>query len=98
MTAATELTAADPSVQRCDSCDAPIFWAQNLRTGKPGPIDAAVSDAGNILLFRRKSEGRQKFYRVLSGDDLIQARLEDKPLHTSHFATCPNAQQHRGQR
>lgn len=87
-----------PSVQHCGSCGAPVHWAQNLRTAKPSPIDAETSANGNILLFRRQSEGRHKYFRVLSGDELAEARLEGKPLHTSHFVTCPNSEQHRRSR
>ncbi len=88
----------------CKSCSAPIFWAQLLdeagrrvRTEsgrmKAMPVNAQPDPAGNVVLFHREGEGI--VCRVLR-------RGEEPPpgarLRTSHFATCPNANQHRRSR
>lgn len=97
----------------CSSCSAPIFWAQILesstdprdgsvvwvRAKKPDgrykamPVNAQPDPAGNVVLFRRSGEGI--VCRVLK-------KGEEPPpsakLRTSHFATCPNAHEHRRKR
>jgi hypothetical protein len=67
----------------CRSCGAAIIWAVT-ETGKRMPVDAIPSDAGNILL----ADG----IAVIAKNDDTAA---DNELHTSHFATCPHAAQHR---
>lgn len=77
---ARERMAADQErTSRCRSCNAEIIWAVTA-TGKRMPVDAAPSANGNIHL-----EG-------------TTAIVLDEPVdgaRTSHFATCPNADQHR---
>lgn len=75
-----------PSVQHCE-CGAEIYWARNDRSGKVAPIDAPTSADGTIKLFRR-AESRAKFFRVLTGRTLAEARGKGIPLHTSHAKTC----------
>lgn len=79
----------------CDSCGAPIIWRVGEETKrnpqpKPNPIDAAPnSEKGNILLLENNR------YRVIGKNDLEKAKKLNYILYTSHFATCPNARQHR---
>ena len=88
----------------CSSCGAPVLWAQILDDHgqrvkrddgrmRSMPVDAEPSPAGNVVLFERPGEGI--VCRVLRRGE--QPRAGEK-LRTSHFATCPNAPQHRRSR
>ena len=72
-------------MSRCTSCGAEILWIKTER-GKLAPVDA-------------KSEKRfvlDPLAARLAPDAPPQARLVD--TFVSHFATCPNAAQHRKDR
>lgn len=60
---------------RCKACDAPIIWAET-ENGNRIPLDA-------------KSEKRFVLGREGSWGDTKVAAMKD--TYTSHFATCPNA-------
>lgn len=75
----------------CRSCGAAILWARTERD-KPIPLDAEPDPAGRIVF--------------VSGDTVRVLRKDEEPpshalvprkgqRYTSHFATCPNAEQHR---
>lgn len=66
----------------CRSCGAPIIWAIT-ENGKRMPLDAEPAERPTGV-FRLEP----------SGDDLI-ARRPIEQVYISHFATCPNADQHR---
>lgn len=71
-------------MSRCKSCGAAIVWARTIG-GKRMPVDAEPSAGGSV---------------VLHGDGTCTVvPLSGKPdgvsLHKSHFATCPNAEEHR---
>lgn len=70
----------------CSSCGAHIVWA-TTEHGRLMPVDAAPSAEGNLRLTWVPS---RKVY-------IVAARVKggEKPLYTSHFATCPNASKHR---
>lgn len=74
----------------CRSCHAPVTWAET-RTGKTMPVDPDPHPAGNVQLFQHPSGAQMA--DVLG--PLEVAANGDRPLHRSHFATCPNADQHR---
>lgn len=57
------------------------------------PLDPEPAENGNVLI---AEVGGEDVATVLSGHELAMARAERKPLFLSHFATCPNARQHRG--
>jgi hypothetical protein len=67
---------------KCRSCGAPLLWAQTT-AGKNMPLDAAPTANGNIEL-------RHGLARYVTPDANATT-----PRYTSHFATCPNAGQHR---
>jgi hypothetical protein len=67
----------------CKSCDAPIRWVKMAATGKSMPLDVQRSASGNIVLDEKTGLGGF----ALPGDE--------RPRYVSHFATCPNAKQHR---
>lgn len=70
-----------PDASTCRSCGAPILWVKT-EAGKRMPIDA-------------KPERRVVLdpLAVRLGADELTARVVD--TYVSHFATCPNAAQHR---
>jgi len=71
---------------RCSSCDAPIIWAVT-DAGKRMPLDAEPAPDGNVVLTRVGGQARAR-----KGSEFGP----NMPRHKSHFATCPNANQHRG--
>jgi hypothetical protein len=74
---------------KCRSCGARILWAETVK-GRRIPLDAEPADGGNMVLEQR-GHHRAPLATVLTGG----AAPNDKPRYKSHFATCPNAQQHR---
>lgn len=71
---------------KCKSCHAPIRWATVRGSGKHMPLDFDESEGGNVFL--------------LAGGVAVVGKQEDKTpfgatRHFSHFATCPNASDHR---
>jgi hypothetical protein len=56
------------------------------------PVNAEPSPDGNVRLVDRKGS---VLAFVLAGDELARARAAGDRLRTSHFASCPNAPQHR---
>lgn len=67
----------------CRSCEAPITWAVT-EGGKRMPLDDVPSERGNIVYVNGVTRAANAVDRDLK-----------RPLYTSHFATCPNAKQHR---
>ena len=76
---------------RCRSCDAKIRWARTS-SGKAMPLDPEPTPEGNIQLC---IVGGEEIAAVLGAGDRAAAQLEQIPLYVSHFATCPNAAEHR---
>jgi hypothetical protein len=77
---------------RCASCDAPIVWARTQRAERM-PVDAEPdAERGNVILTGQPPDVRAG---VLSRGQAEGARASGQRLHTSHFATCPYAGQHR---
>ena len=76
----------------CRTCGAPIKWVLNANTGGYAPIDTESTGGGNLVVTPAGE------YRVLRGEELIDARARGVPLFLSHFATCPDAATHRTRR
>src|SRR5690242_19617086 len=86
-------------------CGAAILWAQildaegnRIRNDDNGrframPVDWEPRPDGNVIVYWREGEGF--VCRTLKNGE--QPRAGEKP-RTSHFATCPNAPQHRRKR
>jgi hypothetical protein len=70
-------------VTTCRSCGAPIEWRRTVN-GKAMPIDAVPTPSGNLVIDGHK-------VRAATEDEKVVPHL----LYTSHFATCPDARQHR---
>jgi hypothetical protein len=75
----------------CKSCGAVIVWAVTA-AGKSMPVDADASTDGTIEL---RYERNQISAVVHAGTNGV---TRAGSLHTSHFATCPFAKQHRNPR
>jgi hypothetical protein len=61
-------------------------------SGKKNPLDAVPTETGSIE--RKRGNHSDTYYgRVVP----MAERVEGQRLYTSHFATCPNAKQHRNQ-
>lgn len=86
----------------CASCKAPIIWAVTERNGKPMPVDSDPLEGGNILL-SHCGLGEPPVALVQGPLEIEGLRVQhDRSpdlgplrLFISHFATCPNADQHR---
>lgn len=72
----------------CKSCAAPIEWARTQK-GHRIPLDPTPSETGNILL--------QDGIAVVI-DAQSREGIDARTLRTSHFASCPDADQHRQHR
>ena len=67
-------------ISRCRSCRAPIIW-MITNMGKNIPVDPDDVDEADL-----------EWGRTRRG---TSAPIFDPQAHTSHFATCPNADAHR---
>jgi hypothetical protein len=67
-------------VSACRSCNARIRWVKT-EGGKQMPVDAELVAGGNIEL--------------RNGLAVYVAPVAQVRRYVSHFATCPNAKQHR---
>lgn len=73
---------------RCSSCDAQIVWTTTER-GSKMPVDATPTDDGTVAVW---VEGPVVRSSVISR---LAPHLIKGTRHKSHFATCPQAAQHR---
>lgn len=67
----------------CKSCNAPIDWYRNERTGKWMPLDKEPAADGNV------------FVDVVANVARVVDPGSHTPLYKSHFVTCAQAAQHR---
>ena len=67
------------TIQRCRSCGAEIIWCVTSK-GKKMPVDAEP-EMRVVMIADNRKKG--------------QVNAHMMPTHTSHFATCPNADDHR---
>lgn len=80
-------------METCSACGSHMIWAISP-SGARSPIDYAPSETGNVLLLSPTDLG-QVLAVVLSKDGLDLARSRGLHLRTSHWATCPNADEFR---
>jgi len=67
-------------VAKCNSCEAEIEWAESATTGKPVPLNVGATPDGSLAVVNGKAHA----YTL---EDLALKR----DRRTSHFATCPDA-------
>jgi hypothetical protein len=70
-------------VSACRSCGASITW-HPTPAGNLMPVDAEPVEGGNLV--------------VVNGVALTAGMLDEGPRYVSHFATCPDADEHRHKR
>lgn len=98
------------SDSRCKSCRAAIRWARTT-AGRAIPLDYLPDDAGRFVVERRGRDVIAVEVRELLPLDEPDANSpedvghtgpvqppRETPRYTSHFATCPQAAQHRRRR
>ncbi len=81
----------------CRSCRQPVRWVETT-TGRKMPLDPEPVEDGNVVETDVLHEGtslERVIVRVLA---LGTPPPPDRLLYRSHFATCPNAAQHRQRR
>ena len=88
-----QVGAAVVPVHACSSCKAEILWATTTRD-KALCLDLEPNEAGTFAVKLRPAEGGAVkvlcLYRPIGGP--LEA---GEKRRTSHWATCPNAEQHR---
>lgn len=90
-------------MSRCNSCHQPIQWARSS-AGRSIPFDLEPVDGdtkGAMALLGSRAFNRDEAITLVSQREavsMVRARQildEAGDWHISHFATCPNADQHR---
>lgn len=82
-------------MDRCRSCNAEVRWAIT-NNGRRTILDDEPSPDGNVAQLMAQGETTTiDFAVVLSGQALARAQSAGAILRTSHFATCPNRDEHR---
>lgn len=79
-----------PPVRSCRSCKAPVRWALTT-SGARMQLDAVAVEGGGWLVDGKDTDGRFVCRRV----EPLLYQHGDAPRFVSHFATCPDAQEHR---
>lgn len=89
-----------PVTAQCRSCKASIEWAVSEGKRRRLPVDAVPVADGNILL-RHVHRGTPPVAHVVGADERAELerqaanRGDELRLFKSHFATCPQAAEHR---
>lgn len=78
---------ADANLSRCKTCHAPIMWTVTP-ADKLMPLDVMPGPDGNVRL-----DG--DVATVLGPLEVLLALEAGTPLYVPHWATCPDADQHR---
>lgn len=75
-------------------CGRPIKWVRIATTGALMPIDTQPTPNGNVQFLASSDGDGTPLAKVLTSHERDQCGPSVK-LYTSHFATCPFAQEHR---
>jgi hypothetical protein len=80
----------------CRSCKAEIRWAFTEQ-GKRMPLDVDPREDGNLIVVGRREgeDGAVPIVRSLKKGEGDLTLFEPPLRYVSHFATCPDAAQHR---
>ena len=82
----------------CRSCFQPIRWVET-ENGKRMPLDPDPVPGGNVIIDREGVGQAPPVVRVLSSAGQTMIGFDAELLtYVSHFATCPNAADHRRSR
>lgn len=97
-TAALGHTLEGARESECSSCHYPIVWSYMDESGKRNPLDRTSVAEGLMVVCAWQADAPHDeptmapVVRVLKGDE---RESYTGARYTSHFATCPNADQHR---
>jgi hypothetical protein len=80
----------------CRSCQALIVWAKSAN-GKSMPMDVEPDAEGQFFLFR-KEDCIDAVHQTERSTRAEGARQRGDKKYTCHFATCPNAAEHRSKK
>ena len=80
---------------RCKFCGAQIRWALHQRTERRMPLDAVANPDGNISVVEWGPRQAGGLALPIVGINVPADRAMTPMHYTSHFATCPNAAEHR---
>jgi len=83
---------------RCTTCGRPMIWCQARRSHKSLPVDPEPRADGNLFaVIGRGYKGAPLIDTTnqLPDPDLFTDTADVIPRYVSHFATCPQADQHR---
>jgi hypothetical protein len=69
--------------RRCRSCSAEIYWLAHIKSRKLAPIDVEPVLGGNVVV------------ALDTGEYSLKRTNAEAKGYVNHFATCPNAEQHR---
>ena len=72
---------------KCRTCNAPIIWVYMAASGRLMPLDDKPADDGTVWIVDGKG--------VTAGNVSMFEDMLQGPKYKSHFATCPQAQEHR---
>jgi hypothetical protein len=88
-------SSAPPPISHCRSCGAEVVWCVTA-ADKNMPMDAAPVEDGTFHIFLEQS-GTIRAHHTKDGLMLVMmdGTFQIAPRFTSHFATCPNAAEHR---
>lgn len=81
----------------CRSCGAAIRWAATVN-GKRMPVDDQPTPDGTLILSDPTPGAYAPTVALFVAGQPSLFDEPDPPRFTSHFATCPNADQHRKDR
>lgn len=84
------------SVSKCKSCGDAILWAVTVES-KRIPIDPVPSPDGNLVIQVALHGTEMEHLRARAFEPLFDQKFE-RYRFKSHFATCPNADEHRSKK
>lgn len=76
----------------CRSCGAPVIWA-HTETGSRMPVDPERVQGGNVMLIADVTDDGR-----MTPNQIAKVVKPGDGVYVSHFATCPDASQHRRSR
>jgi hypothetical protein len=93
---AAKKTPFDRDHGKCRSCGEPIWWAMT-EAAKLMPVDGLPSEDGTLFVFipTDPTVHLRAVHMNAKTPEVADAHREHRPRFKSHFATCPNAGQHR---